>query len=78
MRRFLTSGILVVCVLSVLGAAGQQPVFRGVGDAVRVFATVTDRDGQLVTTLAQDDFECATRGSHSRSRCSTTPPSVFG
>ena len=26
----------------------QQPIFRGARDAVRVFATVTDRDGRLV------------------------------
>ncbi len=63
MRRFLTSGISVVCLLGVLGAAGQQqPVFRGAGDAVRVFATVTDRDGQLVTTLTRDDFEVRDEG----------------
>jgi Ca-activated chloride channel family protein len=37
-------------------AAQQTPVFRGVGDAVRVFVTVTDGD-RLVTTLAQSDFE---------------------
>ena len=35
----------------------QQPVFRGRGDAVRVFATVTDKDGRLVTTLTKEDFE---------------------
>ena len=63
MRRFLTSGISVVCLLGVLSAAGQQqPVFRGAGDAVRVFATVTDRDGQLVTTLTRDDFEVRDEG----------------
>ncbi len=63
MRRFLTSGTFVVCVLGVLGATGrQQPVFRGAGDAVRVFATVTDRDGQLVTTLTRDDFEVRDEG----------------
>jgi Ca-activated chloride channel family protein len=56
--RFLTCGALVACVLGVLGAAEpQQPVFRGGSDTVRVFATVTDRDGRLVTTLAQDNFE---------------------
>src|SRR3977135_357044 len=50
--------MLVACVLGVLGAAGQQqPVFRGAGDAVRVFVTVTDRDGRLITTLSQTDFE---------------------
>ena len=51
MTRFLTCGTLAACVLVVLGAAAQQPVFRGAGDAVRVFVTVTDRDGRLVTTL---------------------------
>jgi Ca-activated chloride channel family protein len=58
MTRFLACGTLVACVLGVLGAAGpQQPVFRGGSAAVRVFATVTDRDGRLVTTLTQDNFE---------------------
>ena len=62
MRRFLT-GTLVVCLLSALGAAGrQQPIFRGVSDAVRVFATVTDGDGRLVTTLTQGDFEVRDEG----------------
>jgi Ca-activated chloride channel family protein len=52
-----------VCFLGALGAAGrQQPVFRGAGDAVRVFATVTDRDGQLVTTLTRNDFEVRDEG----------------
>jgi Ca-activated chloride channel family protein len=63
MRRFLTFGTFVVCLLCVLGAAGrQQPVFRGAGDVVRVFATVTDRDDQLVTTLTRDDFEVRDEG----------------
>jgi len=34
----------------------QQPTFRGSADVVRVFVTVTDRDGRLVTTLTRDDF----------------------
>jgi len=42
--------------------AAQQPVFRGSGDVVRVFSTVTDRDGRLVTTLARDDFEIRDEG----------------
>jgi Ca-activated chloride channel homolog len=63
MTRVLTSGILVACVCAALGAAAQQqPTFRGTGDAVRVFVTVTDRDGRLVTTLEQKDFEIRDEG----------------
>src|SRR5438094_1991699 len=55
--------MLAACVLGVPGAAGQQqPVFRGAGDAVRVFVTVMDRDGRLITTLAQGDFEVRDEG----------------
>jgi Ca-activated chloride channel homolog len=58
MTRFVPFGILAACVSGVLGAAGSQPpVFRGTGDAVRVFVTVTDRDGRLITTLTRGDFE---------------------
>jgi Ca-activated chloride channel homolog len=74
MRRVLTGGpaslrpasgglALVACVLAVLGAAAQQPqVFRGGSDAVRVFVTVIDRDGRLVTTLTKNDFEVRDEG----------------
>jgi Ca-activated chloride channel family protein len=48
--------------LTGFAAAAQQPVFRGTSDTVRVFATVTDRDGRLVTTLAQSDFEVRDEG----------------
>ena len=52
------AGILAACaVASTLTAASQQPVFRGTGDAVRVFATVTDRDGRLVPALNKEAFE---------------------
>jgi Ca-activated chloride channel homolog len=61
--RVLTYGTFVVCAIGVLGVApAQQPVFRGTGDAVRVFVTVTDGDGRLVTTLARDDFEVRDEG----------------
>ena len=43
--------------LAGLSAAAQQPTFRSTADNVRVFTTVTDRDGRLVTTLEQKDFE---------------------
>jgi Ca-activated chloride channel family protein len=60
LTRILTSAILVAA-FAIGGTGGaaapQQPVFRGTGDVVRVFVTVTDRDGRLVTTLTQPDFE---------------------
>ncbi len=66
MTRILTCGILAVCVLGAHGMPGataqQQPAFRGSSDLVRVFATVTDRDGRLVTTLARDQFEVRDEG----------------
>ncbi len=63
MTRFLVFGALVACAAGAAGAAGsQQPVFRGRSDAVRVFVTVTDRDGRLVTTLTRDDFEVRDEG----------------
>ena len=62
MKRFLTTGALVACVLGALGAAGGQQVFRGGRDVVRVFVTVTDKDGRLVTDLKQDSFEVKDEG----------------
>src|SRR2546421_4721090 len=63
MNRFLTRGTLVLCALGVLGAAArQQQTFRGGSDTVRVFVTVTDRDGRLVTTLTRDNFEVRDEG----------------
>jgi len=59
--------ILALVLSSVAGAtaviAAQQPTFRGTADNVRVFTTVTDRDGRLVTTLEQKDFEIRDEGS---------------
>jgi Ca-activated chloride channel family protein len=56
MTRLRLLATAVACVAA-LAASAQQPTFRGAGDAVRVFVTVTDRDGRLVTTLTRDDFE---------------------
>jgi Ca-activated chloride channel family protein len=56
MKRFLRCGVLFVCALGGLAAA-QQPTFRGGSDAVRVFVTVTDKEGRLVTKLSKDNFE---------------------
>src|SRR5262245_20476518 len=62
MTRFITSSVFIAGFLSVIGAARQQPVFRGTGEVVRVFVTVTDRDGRLVTTLAREQFEVRDEG----------------
>ena len=67
MNRCLASAALIAGALGVVGATQQQPeqqqpIFRGARDAVRVFATVTDRDGRLVTTLKQEDFEVRDEG----------------
>lgn len=64
MRTFFTTSIAAACAAAVLAAAAgrQQPVFRAGSDAVRVFATVLDRDGRLVTNLTQDRFEVRDEG----------------
>lgn len=54
--------VSLALVAGVSVAAQQQPVFRGGLDAVRVFVTVTDRDGRIVTTLAQENFEVRDEG----------------
>ena len=66
MRQFFVYGT-VAASLIVGAAAGrpraqEQPVFRGASDLVRVFVTVTDRDGRLVTTLARNEFEVRDEG----------------
>jgi Ca-activated chloride channel family protein len=61
MKPFLTSSILI-CAGAIAAALPQQPVFRAGSDAVRVFVTVLDRDGRLVTTLTQDKFEVRDEG----------------
>ena len=67
--RFRGVTILDGVALTVRGADWStvpgRPVSRSVtttGDAVRVFVTVTDRDGRLVTTLEQKDFEIRDEG----------------
>ena len=61
MTRFRAGLAVAVCFVGAAVAA-QQPVFRGSGDVVRVFSTVTDRDGRLVPTLGRDDFEVRDEG----------------
>ena len=66
MRQLVVCGTVAASL--VLAAAGsrmlaqEQPVFRGASDLVRVFVTVTDRDGRLVTSLAKNEFEVRDEG----------------
>ena len=62
MTRLLPFAIVAASVLATGASPPQQPVFRGTSDAVRVFVTVTDRDGRLMTTLKQEDFEIRDEG----------------
>ncbi len=54
-------GVLALWVLP-LAARQETPVFRGGSAIVRVFVTVTDRDGRLVTELTRDKFEVRDEG----------------
>jgi Ca-activated chloride channel homolog len=61
--RIAFSALVMAAGMAPLLLAEQpQPVFRGSGELVRVFATVTDRDGRLVTSLTQRDFEVRDEG----------------
>jgi VWFA-related protein len=62
MNRLLLPVLLVAAVAGSLTLNAQQPVFRGGSELVRVFVTVTDRSGKLVTSLAQNDFEVRDEG----------------
>jgi Ca-activated chloride channel family protein len=61
MTRLLAYAALATAGLTAVSAS-QQTVFRSAGDTVRVFVTVTDRDGRLVTTLTQNQFEVRDEG----------------
>ena len=62
MVPFLRCAAIAALAVAGIGAAAQTPVFRGTGDAVKVFVTVMDRDGRLVTTLTKDHFEVRDEG----------------
>src|SRR5262245_56495461 len=61
MPRWLVSLTAAAAILAASPSA-QQPTFRTGSDVVRVFATVVDKDGRLVTTLTKEQFEVRDEG----------------
>lgn len=67
-RLSLTAVIAVAALGAVAGAQEvqtpqqQQPVIRSGTDTVRVFVTVTDRDGRIITNLTEDKFSVRDEG----------------
>ena len=62
MTRFLLCGTLAASLVTLDAAGTQQPTFRAGSDVVRVFVTVTDGDGRLVTALTREEFEVRDEG----------------
>jgi Ca-activated chloride channel family protein len=62
MNRSVLLATLIASLAGSFAVTAQQPVFRGASNLVRVFVTVTDREGRLVTTLTRDNFEVRDEG----------------
>ncbi len=62
MTRLLTALVAAAVAAAAVVSAQQSPTFRAATDLVSIFATVTDRDGRLVTTLTREDFEVRDNG----------------
>ncbi|HYN10181.1 MAG TPA: VWA domain-containing protein [Vicinamibacterales bacterium] len=62
MTRLVMYAALAAGVLSAQSGGQQAPVFRGIGDSVPVFVTVTDKDNRLVPGLTRDDFQVLDNG----------------
>ena len=56
--------VLATCVAAVVVVAQQQqtPIFRSGTEIVDLYVTVTDRNGRLVPSLLQEDFEILDEG----------------
>lgn len=61
-RTFAGTTLAALMVGAAALVSGQEPLFRAGSDAVRVFVTVTDRDGRLATNLTQEQFEVRDEG----------------
>src|SRR5262245_38616878 len=59
MPRLLTPVTIAIAVAgwTVIAQEPQTPTYRGTNETVRVYATVTDHDGRLVTNLTKEQFE---------------------
>jgi VWFA-related protein len=57
MPGMLKPGVLVVAASVCALAQAQQPTFRSRVETVAIYATVTDRNGRLVTGLGKGDFQ---------------------
>lgn len=62
MARHSILALLLVAATTVLRAAQEPGLFRTGGDTVRVFVTVTDREGRLATALSREQFEIRDNG----------------
>lgn len=62
MTRLVMFLSLAAGVLAAQGGGQQAPVFRGIGESVPVFVTVTDKDNRLVPGLTRDDFQIFDNG----------------
>lgn len=51
------AGVVGIYLVLAPSVRGQGPVFRSQVDIVRVYATVTNGEGRLVTDLSREDFE---------------------
>ena len=62
MIRLVMVSAFAAGVLAAQGGGQQAPVFRGVGDTVPVFVTVTDDQNRLVPGLTREDFQILDNG----------------
>jgi Ca-activated chloride channel family protein len=62
MIRLVIVSAFAAGLLASQGGSQQAPVFRGVGDTVPVYVTVTDKDNRLVSGLTREDFQVADNG----------------
>jgi VWFA-related protein len=54
--------LICSCIAILLATAAQQPTFRTSAKTVAIYATVTGKDGRLLTDLQQDAFDVRDNG----------------